>query len=86
MGMQCEICGKRTSVGNSITRRGRAKYLGGVGRKVTGVTRRKFKPNLHRVRAVVNGSVRRIRVCARCLKSGRVVRPVKQAPFKLPTS
>lgn len=86
MGMQCELCGKRTAVGNSITRRGRAKYLGGVGRKVTGITRRKFKPNLKRVRAVINGSVRRVRVCARCLKSGKVVRPVKRAPFELPAS
>lgn len=83
MGMKCEICGKSTAVGNTITRRGRAKYLGGVGRKVTGITRRKFKPNLHRVRAVINGSVRRVRVCARCLKSGKVVRPVKRGAFRI---
>ncbi len=84
MAMQCQICGKKPSVGNSISRRGKAKYLGGVGRKVTGVTRRKFKPNLHRVKAVINGTVRRVRVCAQCLRSGRVQRPVKRSAFEIP--
>ena len=33
MGMQCDVCGKKPAVGNQYTRRGKAKYLGGVGRK-----------------------------------------------------
>ena len=84
MGMQCEICGKKSSIGNQITRRGKAKYLGGVGRKITGISRRKFKPNLQHMRAVLNGTVRRIRVCAQCIRSGRVQRPVKTKPFQVP--
>jgi large subunit ribosomal protein L28 len=39
------------------------------------VTKRRFLPNLHRVRAKVNGGVRRIWVCTQCIKSGRVLKP-----------
>ena len=84
MGMHCEICGKKPSIGNQVTRRGKAKYLGGVGRKITGISKRKFKPNLQRVRVVTNGTVRRIRVCTQCIRSGRVQRPVKTKPFQVP--
>lgn len=83
MSMQCEICGKKPTVGNKITRRGKAKYLGGVGRKVTGITRRKFKPNLQRIKTIRNGTVRRIRVCTQCIRSGKVQRPVKTKPFQV---
>ena len=73
----CDICGKTTRFGNQIARRGRAKYLGGVGIKTTGVTRRKFVPNLQRVRALVGrGTVKRITVCAQCIRAGRVRKPV----------
>ena len=82
--MQCDICGKKPSIGNQVTRRGKAKYLGGVGRKITGISKRKFKPNLQRLRAVTDGTVRRIRVCTQCIRSGRVQRPVKTKPFQTP--
>ena len=82
MSMQCEICGKKPMLGNQITRRGKAKYLGGVGRKITGISRRKFMPNLQRVKAIRDGVVRRIRVCTQCIRSGRVQRPVKTKPFQ----
>ncbi len=82
MAMQCEICGKKPTLGNQITRRGKAKYLGGVGRKITGISRRKFFPNLQRVKAIRDGVVRRIRVCTQCIRSGRVQRPVKTKPFQ----
>ena len=49
MARQCEVCGKGAQIGNQVTTRGKKKYLGGVGTKVTGITRRKFKPNLQRV-------------------------------------
>ena len=55
MPQQCEVCGKKPAMGNMVTHRGKAKYLGGVGRKVTGRTKRTFKPNLQKVRAVVDG-------------------------------
>ena len=75
MSRVCSICGKSTSSGRKIARRGRAKRLGGVGIKTTGVTNRKFRPNLQRVRAVVNGSNKRIRVCAKCIRNGKVQKP-----------
>ena len=50
MAKHCEICGKAPVLGNRVTIRGKAKYLGGVGTKVTGISRRQFKPNLQRLR------------------------------------
>lgn len=85
MSQTCEICGKGPQVGNQVTTRGRAKYLGGVGTKVTGITRRKFKPNLRTVHvATGNGTHKTVRVCARCQRSGAVTKIVHVAPFKLP--
>ncbi len=75
MSRKCELCGISTKVGNSIKRRGLAKAKGGVGKKITGKTRRKFKPNIQKVRAVVRGEVRRIKVCTRCLKRGKITKP-----------
>jgi len=73
----CAICGKGTSSGRSIARRGRAKHLGGVGRKTTGVTLRKFRPNLQKVKTLVNGTPKTLKVCTRCIKNGRVQKYVK---------
>ncbi|MFC1676479.1 50S ribosomal protein L28 [Planctomycetota bacterium] len=78
MSRVCSITGKRTLAGQSISRRGKAKHLGGVGRKVTGVTKRKFKPNIQRVRALVDGKVCRIKVSAKAIKNGLVVKPPKR--------
>lgn len=75
MARVCEYCGKHTSAGGQMTRRGKAKHLGGIGRKTTSHTKRKFKPNVQRVRACINGSVKRVKVCARCLRSGKVQKP-----------
>ena len=82
MGMQCSVCGKKPVVGNQKTYRGKAKYLGGVGKKITGINRRTFKPNLQRIQVSVNGETKRMRVCTQCIRSGRVQRPVKVKPFK----
>ena len=70
----CEICGKGTTFGRSIARRGMAKAKGGVGRKTTGISHRTFKPNLQVVKTKVKGTVKRIRVCAKCLRSGKASR------------
>lgn len=75
MARVCEICNRKTEVGNTITRRGLAKAKGGVGRRVTGKSKRKFKPNLQRIRAEVGGTVKRVRICTRCLKAGKIVKP-----------
>ena len=78
MSRVCYFTGKRRTSGQSISRRGKAKYLGGVGRKVTGVTKRKFKPNIQKVRAVIDGKVCRIRVSAKAIRMGLVVKPPKR--------
>ena len=78
MSRVCYFTGKRTIAGRSIARRGKAKRLGGVGRKVTGVTKRKFKPNIQRVRAVVDGRVCRIKVSAKAIRMGLVQKPTKR--------
>ena len=62
----------------SISRRGKAKYLGGVGKKTTGITKRKFKANIQKIRAIVDGKVCRIKVSAKALKMGLVVKPPKR--------
>ena len=69
----CYVCGKRPMSGNSIARRGMAKKEGGVGKKITAITRRRFFPNLQRLRAVIgNGTTRRILVCSGCIKAGKI--------------
>ena len=71
----CEICGKGPLTGNRIIRHGLAKYKGGIGLHTTAVTRRRFLPNLHTVRAVINAATRKVRVCASCIKHERIVKP-----------
>ena len=79
----CYFTGKKTTFGNQITHRGKAKYLGGVGTKVTGITARKFKPNIQKVRALINGSIVRIKVSAEAIKMGMVIKP-KRRNWKKP--
>ena len=74
----CHFTGKKTMFGRKKTTRGKAKYLGGVGTKITGISHRKFKPNIQTVRAVIDGQVRRIKVSAKAIKMGLVVKPVKR--------
>lgn len=74
MSRRCEICGKGDVRGNHILRRGQSKKSGGIGQHVTANTPRLFKPNLQVVRALVNGATRRIKVCANCIKSGKVAK------------
>ena len=53
MAHECSVCGKRPQMGNRVEIRGKAKYLGGVGTKVTGISRRQFKPNLQKVKVAL---------------------------------
>ena len=79
MPAKCDLCGKSSISGSSITRRGKAKYLGGVGRKITGISKRRFHANLQRVRAELpDGTRTRMRVCAQCLRAGRVSKRTKR--------
>ncbi|MEW6536713.1 MAG: 50S ribosomal protein L28 [Candidatus Auribacterota bacterium] len=73
MAKTCDICGKGPSSGCSIARRGLAKKKGGVGKNITGVTLRRFLPNLQSVKVKLdNGGIKRIRACTSCIKSGFV--------------
>ncbi|HTN76254.1 MAG TPA: 50S ribosomal protein L28 [Pirellulaceae bacterium] len=87
MAVQCEVCGKKPSMGNQVEIRGKAKYLGGVGTKVTGISRRKFKPNLQSIKvSTTNGSTKTMRVCTSCIRTGTIRKAVKARPFKLPAT
>jgi large subunit ribosomal protein L28 len=59
----CDLCGKRHLSGHNVSH-------------ANNKTKRIFSPNLQTVRALVNGAARRIRVCTRCLRSGRVKKAV----------
>ena len=78
MSRKCEICGKKAITGNSIARRGLPKKKGGVGLKTTGITKRRFLPNLQSKRIVINGKVKKVLVCAKCIKSGKLVLPPRK--------
>lgn len=64
MAQSCEICGKSPVAGHRISH-------------AHNVTNRQFKPNLRKVRAATEGGSRRVRVCTRCLRSGKVTKAVR---------
>jgi large subunit ribosomal protein L28 len=59
MAKRCEVCGKGPVSGNNVSH-------------AHNVTRRRFLPNLQKIRAVVNGQAKQVRICTRCLRSGKV--------------
>lgn len=61
MALVCEICGKKPQYGNTISH-------------AHNVTRRRWNPNLRRVKAVVNGTRKHIRVCTSCISAGRITK------------
>lgn len=62
MAQRCEICGKGPMTGHKISH-------------AHNVSKRRWLPNLQRVRAVVDGATKTVRVCTRCIRSGKVVKP-----------
>jgi large subunit ribosomal protein L28 len=70
----CELTGKGPIKGSIIWRSGKSKKSGGIGTHITAITKRRFMPNLQRVKALVNGQVRYIRVSASAIKKGLVVK------------
>ncbi|HWD90737.1 MAG TPA: 50S ribosomal protein L28 [Verrucomicrobiae bacterium] len=75
----CELTGKRPMKGSIIWRSGKSKKSGGIGTHVTAITKRRFMPNLQRVKAVMsNGEVRYIRVSASAIKKGLVTKAPKR--------
>lgn len=78
MPYQCFYTGKRTRFGKSRRYKGQRIQKGGFGLKPTGISRRTFRPNLQKVRAVVEGSPQRIRVSTAAIRSGLVVKPLRR--------
>ncbi|HLP78947.1 MAG TPA: 50S ribosomal protein L28 [Candidatus Paceibacterota bacterium] len=75
----CELTGKGPVKGSIIWRSGKAKKAGGIGTHVTAITKRRFMPNLQRVKAVMpNGEVRYVRVTANAIKKGLVTKAPKR--------
>ena len=74
----CELTGKGPMKGSIIWRSGKSKKRGGIGTHITAITKRRFFPNLQRVKAVVDGEVRYIRVTANAIKKGLVDKAPKR--------
>ena len=74
----CHFTGKSTRTGNKYRLRGRPKYLGGVGTKITACTKRKFKPNLQNVNALIDGQSKKVKVSAKAIRLGMVVKQSKR--------
>jgi len=72
MSRVCQICGKGPTAGRTIKRRGMAKSKGGVGKKTTGVNKRRFLPNLQSVKVEVNGKKETMRICTSCISKGKI--------------
>jgi large subunit ribosomal protein L28 len=64
MAAVCEVCGKRPSFGMSISHSHRR-------------TKRRWNPNIQRVRAIVGGSTKRVHVCTSCIRAGKIVKAVR---------
>ena len=78
MSRVCYFTGKKPRMGKRITTRGISKKAGGIGLKTTGITTRRFLPNLQTVKIIENGTVKRVRVAASYLNSGKVQRAPKR--------
>ena len=74
----CELTGKRPMKGSIIWRSGKSKKSGGIGTHVTAITKRRFFPNLQRVKAIIDGEVRYVRVSASAIKKGMVTKAPKR--------
>jgi large subunit ribosomal protein L28 len=72
MSRVCDICDKGPIKARRITRRGKAKRVGGIGLNITGRAKRRQMPNLQSIRAVLNGTPQRLLVCTACIRSGKV--------------
>jgi len=74
----CEVTGKGPIKGSHIWRSGKAKKKGGIGTHVTAITKRRFMPNLQRVKVLIGGEVRYVRVTAKAIKKGMVTKAPKR--------
>ncbi|MCU0688315.1 MAG: 50S ribosomal protein L28 [Phycisphaerales bacterium] len=74
----CAFTGKKSSYGKQRTWRGQKIVKGGFGLKPTGITRRKFRPNLQKITAVIDGVPTIVRASTKAIKQGLVVKPLKR--------
>ena len=68
----CSVTGKKAMTGIKYKRRGMVKRKGGAGSKIVGKTKRTFKPNLQKIKVKIDGTVKRVLVSARAIKSGKI--------------
>ena len=76
---KCAICKKGEMTGKSIARKGQYKSKGGTGSKIARWTKRKFFPNLQKMRIMVKGHPKKIYICAKCIKKGDFLKAPKRA-------
>ena len=69
-------------MGRTYTRKGKAKKLGGIGQHVARKNPRRFMPNLQPARVLINGHIKKILVCTKCIKGGRLVRATRAPKAK----
>ena len=70
--------GKKTTFGKKRAYRGQKITKGGFGLKTTGISRRKFRPNLQTVTALVDGRPQRVKVSTKAIRTGLVIKPLKR--------
>jgi large subunit ribosomal protein L28 len=69
---KCFICEKGAMTGLKVVRKGLIKKKGGTGSKRVRSSKRKFLPNLKRIRIMVGASPQRVYVCTKCIKKGEI--------------
>ena len=74
MARRCDICGKGTVAGHNVPRKGLPKKKGGAGQHIGVKSKRVFKPNIVKVKTILKGTTKTVKVCTRCLRSGKVVK------------
>ena len=70
----CAICGKGAQTGKVVTRKGLVKSKGGTGSKIARWSKRKFLPNLHRLRIRLHGKAVNAYICSKCIKKGNLIK------------
>jgi large subunit ribosomal protein L28 len=62
MSKVCDICGKKPMYGHNVSH-------------AHNLTKRRFEPNLQKMKVLVDGDIKRMKICTRCIRTGKVVKP-----------
>ena len=76
MARKCDICGKGTVAGHNVPRKGLPKKKGGAGQHIGVKTKRTFKPNIVKVKIIDKGTIKTVKMCTRCLRTGNFKKAV----------